>query len=93
MAKELEIRSYPIVYLMGFLTAAASFVASYSHVYLSQLEQLIRLKEELTPSESSMVLTVVVSASFMGEIVGRVCLKQDLSFINRLLLAMGREEL
>jgi hypothetical protein len=70
MSKELEIRSYTVVYLMGFLTALSSFVASYSHVFLGQLEQLIRLKDDLTQSESSTVLTVVVSASFMGEIIG-----------------------
>jgi hypothetical protein len=67
MNKELEIRSYPVVYLMGFLTALSSFVASYSHVFLGQL---IRLKDDLTQSESSTVLTVVVSASFMGKIIG-----------------------
>ena len=44
MSKELAIRSYSTIYIMGFFTAMASFVASYSHVYLSQLEQLIRLK-------------------------------------------------
>lgn len=37
MVKELEIRSSRVVQLMGFFTAIASFVASYSHVYLSQL--------------------------------------------------------
>ena len=44
MSKELEIKSYTTIYVMGFFTAMASFVASYSHVYLSQLEQIIRLK-------------------------------------------------
>lgn len=70
MGKQLVIRSYWVIYLMGFLTALSSFVSGYSHVFLAQLEQLIVLKQGLTPSESSMVLTVVVSASFMGEIIG-----------------------
>jgi len=52
MAKELQLRSYNLVYVMGFLAALCSFVASYSHVFLSQLETIIVQKDDLAPSES-----------------------------------------
>lgn len=66
MGKELKIRSYPLVYAMGFLTSLCSLVASYSHVFLSQLEKVISTKDQISPSEISAILTMVVSASFLG---------------------------
>lgn len=70
MAKILQIKSYRIIYLMGFLTALSSFIASYTHVFLSQLENFITIKEAITAPQTSIVLTLIVSASFMGEIIG-----------------------
>lgn len=66
MNKELEIRSYPVIFIMGFLTSLCSFVASYSHVFLSQLEKVISAKDDISPAQISAILTMVVSASFMG---------------------------
>lgn len=37
-----------MVYTMGFFTAISSFVATYSHVFLSQLEKVIKLKGDMT---------------------------------------------
>lgn len=51
---------------MGFLTSLSSLVASYSHVFLSQLEKVISTKDNISPSEISAILTLVVSASFLG---------------------------
>ena len=75
MSKELAIRSYPLVYAMGFLTSLSSLAAGYSHVFLSQLEKVISSKDGIGPSEMSAILTMVVSASFMGEIIGASSLR------------------
>ena len=89
----MQIRSYKLIYLMGFLTSLCSFVASYSHVFLSQLETIIVQKDNLAPSESEFVLTVVVSASFMGEIIGTSADRQVLFCTSGWLIPMEREEL
>lgn len=66
MASPLQVKSYVIVYIMGFLTALSSFVASYSHVFLSQLERVIKSKGDLSNVDISIVLTMIVSAAFVG---------------------------
>ncbi len=66
MPSQLRVKSYVLVYIMGFLTALSSFVASYSHVFLSQLERVIKAKDDLSSLDISIVLTILVSAAFVG---------------------------
>ena len=48
MTNNFKVRSHFVAYMMGFLTAISSFVATYSHVFLSQLEKVIKLKADMT---------------------------------------------
>ena len=77
---------------MGFLLSLSSLTASYSHVFLSQLEKAISSKDHISPSEISAILTMVVSASFLGEVIGTGFATQDPSSTSLSPTSMEKEE-
>lgn len=48
----------------------SSFVIGYSHVFLSQMETIIKNKNELSLEQLALTLTIVVSATNLGEVIG-----------------------
>jgi len=51
---------------MGFLAALSSFVMGYSHVFLSQMETIIQIKNDLSFQQLALTLTLIVSATNFG---------------------------
>jgi hypothetical protein len=79
MQQKLKIRSYWVIYTMGFLAALCSFVMGYSHVFLSQMETIIQLKNNISLQQLALTLTLVISATNFGEIIGTAIVIQVLS--------------
>jgi hypothetical protein len=78
------------VYAIGVTAAMSSFVIGYSHVFLSQMEAIIKNKNELSLEQLALTLTIVVSATNLGEVIGRsfpiqvpLCISGSLSALEK----------
>ena len=86
----MEIRSVGAVVAIGVTAGLSSFNLGYSHVYLSQMERLIQEKNDFSLQELALAVTVVVSATNLGEIIGKHALKQVPSCTSSWLKGRGR---
>lgn len=54
------------MYAIGITASLSSFVMGYSHVFISQMSQVIQKKNDLSLQQLALALTIVVSATNLG---------------------------